>query len=122
VAGTTVDAYVKALPDDQGKIVEELRRIVKVAAPQARESIKWAQPVYEHFGPFAYIKAFKGYVNFGFWRGVEIDSGRGQLLTGGSKMAHLSLRSASEINRARLQRMVKEAVRLNEKLGDPTKR
>jgi hypothetical protein len=121
VAATTVDAYVKSLPDEQGKIVEELRRIVRVAAPQSRESIKWAQPVYEHFGPFAYIKAFKSYVNFGFWRGVEIDGGRGQLLTGGSKMAHLSLRSASDINPAQLVRMVREAVRLNEKLGDPTR-
>jgi hypothetical protein len=122
MAATTVDAYVEALPDEHRQIVERLRRIVKEAAPEAIESIKWAQPVYEQFGPFAYIKAFKTYVNFGFWRGVEIDRGRGFLQSGGSRMAHVSLRSSKEIDRAQLAAMVKEAIRLNKELGDPTKR
>ncbi len=32
-----------------------------------------AQPVYENNGPFAYIKAFKNSVNFGFCRGIDLE-------------------------------------------------
>jgi hypothetical protein len=122
VGVATVDAYVSALPAGQQKIVTALRQIVKASAPQARESIKWAQPVYELGGPFAYIKAFKEHVNFGFWRGVEIDRGRGILHTGGSQMAHISLRSAKEIDRSLIASMVKDAVSLNQAKGDPTRK
>ncbi len=65
--------------------------IVQKAAPEASESIKWAQPVYESNGPFAYIKAFKNAVNFGFWRGVDLDDPQGLLAGDGDKMRHVKL-------------------------------
>jgi hypothetical protein len=120
-AERTVDAYVEALPDGQRAIAEALRRVVRSAAPEARETLKWAQPVFESGGPFAYIKAFPRHVNFGFWRGVEVDAGRGILETGGSKMAHIKLRWASEIDEAVLTEMIREAVRLNAEKGDPSR-
>jgi len=63
----TVDAYVERLPADQQRIVGALRQLIKSAAPSASESIKWAQPVYEAHGPFAYIKAHRAHVTLGFW-------------------------------------------------------
>jgi hypothetical protein len=122
VAERSVDAYVAALPPGQRAIAEALRALVKGAAPEAIESIKWAQPVYELNGPFAYIKAFKSHVNFGFWRGVEIDGGRGVLETGGSQMAHVKLRSPADIDQPVLSAMVARAVELNRLKGDPTRR
>lgn len=44
---------------DGWDIVQSLRRLVLTAAPKAKESSKWAPPVYEDNGPFAYIKAFR---------------------------------------------------------------
>jgi len=46
-AERTVDAYVAALPDGQREIAEAVRRLVRSAAPEAREAFKWAQPVFE---------------------------------------------------------------------------
>jgi hypothetical protein len=120
-AERTVDAYVAALPDGQREIAEAVCRLVRSAAPEAREAFKWAQPVFESGGPFAYIKAFPRHVNFGFWRGVEVDGGRGSLDTGGSKMAHIKLRRVSDIDEAVLAEMVREAVRLNAEKGDPSR-
>ena len=65
----TIDEYVDGLGGWRGEVVSSLRRLVLDAAPDAAESIKWAQPVYEDNGPFCYIKAFDNQVNFGFWRG-----------------------------------------------------
>ncbi len=117
----TVEAYAAALPPAQKAIVARLRAIVKSAAPDATESIKWAQPVYETSGPFAHIKAAKSHVTFGFWRGAELDAGLGVLEGSGAKMAHIKLTSVSDIDERQLAALVKKAVKLNQSLGDPTK-
>jgi hypothetical protein len=40
-AERTVDAYVAALPDGQREIAEAVRRLVRSAAPEAREAFKY---------------------------------------------------------------------------------
>jgi hypothetical protein len=120
-AERTVDAYVAALPPQQREVAQALREIVGGTAPDAKESIKWAQPVYEDHGPFAYFKAHRQHVTFGFWRGVEVDAGRGILETGGSKMAHVRLRTVADLDRKLLADFVKRAVELNREKGDPSR-
>jgi hypothetical protein len=78
--------------------------------------------VFERQGPFCYIRAFKDYVNFGFWRGMEISRGAGVLQSGGKKMAHVKMTDQREIKDDLFKRWVKEAVRLNLTNGDPTRR
>ena len=42
-AERTVDGYVAALPDGQREIADAVRRLVRSAAPEAREAFKWAK-------------------------------------------------------------------------------
>src|SRR6476646_9157003 len=42
----SVDAYVTALPDDRRAAVEELRRTIRAAAPEAIESIAYDMPAF----------------------------------------------------------------------------
>ena len=74
-APKTVAAYVAALPAKQREVATAVRRLVKAAAPDATESIQWAQPVLDD-GPFAYMKKASAHLTFGFWRGGELDGGR----------------------------------------------
>jgi hypothetical protein len=120
--GVTVDAYVAGLGDWRGEIVSALRKLIREAAPDATESIKWGQPVYEHNGPFAHMKAFKSHVNFGFWRGAEMEDPKGVLTGTGDRMRHVELRSLADIDAPTLQSMVRTAVALNHAKGDPTQR
>jgi hypothetical protein len=117
----TVDAYIAQLEGWQGEIVSELRNIVLAAVPEAEEAIKWAQPVYSVNGPFAYIKAFKNSVNFGFWRGVDIDDPGGLLQGSGEKMRHVKIVSLDDIDQQAFRDFVNQAVSLNLSKGDPTK-
>jgi hypothetical protein len=119
--GKTVDGYVAALDGWQKDVVTRLRRIVLVAVPQAKESIKWAQPVYEHNGPFAYIKAFKSHVNFGFWRGASLDDPHGLIQTGGEKMGHVKITGPDGVREKEFQQLARAAAKLNDEKGDPTK-
>ncbi len=118
---TTVDGFVQTLPPPMQVMVNKLRALVAAASPEATEAFKWAQPVYEASGPFAYIKAFKGYLNFGFWRGAVLDA-PGDLLEGdGERMRHLKITALADIDDALIQSLVRQAVLLNSRLGDPSK-
>jgi hypothetical protein len=120
--GVSVDAYVAGLGDWRGDIVSALRMLIREAAPDATESIKWGQPVYELNGPFSYMKAFKSHVNFGFWRGAEMVDPKGFLKGTGNRMRHVELRSLADIDAPILQSMVRTAIALNHAKGDPTQR
>jgi len=113
MAEKTVDSYIAQLEDWQAEIASEVRRIILKSAPEAEESIKWAQPVYELNGPFAYIKAFKNSVNFGFWRGVDINDPDGLLQGTGEKMRHFKLTSLDDINVSVFSDFVQQAIKLN---------
>ena len=117
----TVDGYIAGLEGWQAEVVSRVRDIVREAAPEAKESIKWAQPVYETDGPFAYMKAFKHSVNFGFWRGVELEDPKGLLAGTGEKMRHVKLTGVEDIDEAAFAEFVRQAVALNRAKGDPTK-
>lgn len=119
---TNVDEYVASLPVEHGAIVSELRGVIKRAAPGATEAFKWAQPVYESNGPMIYIKAFKNYVNIGFWRGTEMIDKYGLLAGEGDRMKHVNLASVKDIKKTALADYIKQAVKLNETKGDPTRR
>jgi len=50
---TSVDAYIAALPDDRRPAVEELRRTIRAAAPDAIETIAYSMPAFRsHAGQF----------------------------------------------------------------------
>lgn len=119
--GKTVKEYIDEFPDRQRKILSSLVSLVHEAAPDAVLSIKWGQPVFDQNGPFCYIRAFKEHVNLGFWRGVDISSGKGALESGGQMMAHIKIKSEKDIKKSLFQDWVKEAVQLNQTRGDPTK-
>lgn len=118
----TVDEYVRALPAEQAEIVSALRALVRSAAPKAVETVKWAQPVYEHGGPMIFIKAHKAHVNFGFWRGAEMADPGGLLQGDGDRMRHIKLISRRDIRPTAFKALVRQAVRLNTARGDPTRK
>ena len=118
----TVDDYIAGLDGWRQETVSALRDLVRNAAPDAEEAIKWAQPVYSENGPVCYMKAFANHVNFGFWRGGELTDPDGLLQGGGKKMAHVKITGKDDIPSSALEAFIQEAVRLNRLHGDPTKR
>ncbi len=60
----TVDEYINGFPDDvQGKL-REMRRIIREAAPEAREKISYRMPCYFQNGNLVYFGAHENHIGF----------------------------------------------------------
>jgi Domain of unknown function (DU1801) len=56
-AAKDIDGYLAAPPKDQRSALEQLRKTIKAAAPQAAESISYAIPTFEYKGkPLIYFR------------------------------------------------------------------
>jgi hypothetical protein len=119
-AGATVDAYIASLSGWQREAASRLRDLIRAAAPDCVEAIKWGQPVYDDHGPVCYFKANTEHITFGFWRGTELDDPDWRLEGDGVRMKHLALRSSDEVTEESLGRFVRQAVDLNRRLGSPS--
>jgi hypothetical protein len=113
------DAYVAALDGWQRTCVEGLRSAVGRAATM-EEAVKWGHLVYSSDGPVLLIRAESERVLFGFWRGQRLRSVEPRLKPSGKyEMATLVLHDGERIAPSVARRLVKQAVALNKKLGDP---
>lgn len=114
------DAYVDALGGWQRDCVKSLRAAVRKAKPQ-EETIKWGHLVYFANGPVALIRAEETRVLFGFWRGQRLVEIEKRLKPGGKyEMATIVIREGETLTPARATQLMKAAIALNRKLGDPT--
>jgi hypothetical protein len=112
-------AYVDALDSWRRTIVETLRSTVH-AVSGLEEVVKWGHLVYLANGPVLLIRAEESRVLFGFWRGQRLRTIEPRLKPGGKyEMATLELREGMTMKPATVRRLVREAIALDRKLGDP---
>ncbi len=120
--GMSPDDWAKRLEGWHADALRIIRALVARHAPQATLAIKWGQPVWEHNGPFAWAKPSTKHFSFGFWRGADLDDPGGHLEGEGDRMRHVKITSAEQLSELPLEAYVKQAVELNSREGDPTKR
>ena len=114
------DAYVRALTGWRKTLVARLRDSTR-AGGNLEEQIKWGHLVYFANGPVLLIRAEDKRVLFGFWRGKRLHEIDERLKASGKyEMATITLGEGDKISTAQVKRLVKAAIELNLKLGDPT--
>src|SRR4026207_1418610 len=62
--GGNVDGYISAFPEQIRKKLEEMRMIVRKAAPQAEETINYGAPTLVLSGSLVHFGGFKNHVGF----------------------------------------------------------
>ena len=84
--------------------------------------MKWGHLVYLANGPTLLIRAEEERVLFGFWRGQRLSAIEPRLKKGGKyEMATLELREGMTVKPSVVRRLAREAVALNQTLGNPTR-
>ncbi|EMJ97814.1 iron chaperone [Leptospira alstonii] len=59
-----IDNYINRFPEDTRKILEELRSVIRDAAPKAEEKISYQMPAFAFYGNLVYFAAYKKHIGF----------------------------------------------------------
>jgi uncharacterized protein YdhG (YjbR/CyaY superfamily) len=59
-----INEYIAGFPEDIQKLLNQVRKLVKKAAPDAAETIKYAMPAFTLNGNLVYFAAFKQHIGF----------------------------------------------------------
>lgn len=120
VPASDPEGYLAQLEGWRRDCVLSLRKSVQGAA-KLDEVIKWGHLVYFSDGPVMLIRAEEERVLFGFWRGNRLREIEPRLKPGGKyEMATVELRDGDAIDAKVVKTLVREAVALNERYGNPT--
>ncbi len=60
----SIDAYISAAPPDRRAVLEELRAAIRVAAPEAEETISYNMPAFAQHGTLVYFATLKNHIGF----------------------------------------------------------
>ena len=60
----TMDEYIDTFPADVQRILNELRRTIKEAAPEAEETINYQIPTFALHGNLVHFAAFENHIGF----------------------------------------------------------
>jgi len=110
----TVDEFVDSnvLPEYQ-PVVAAIRRLMKEAAPEAREMMSYGLPMYIQRLTVAWLSPSKAGITVSFMRGVSFEDKYG-LLRGSAKHArYVRLKNVSDMNKPALKYYVKQALKFD---------
>ena len=63
-APKTIDEYIEAFSSEVQDILQNIRRVVRGAAPDAQETISYQIPAFKLNGALVYFAAFKKHIGF----------------------------------------------------------
>jgi hypothetical protein len=112
--GPWIDVYLARKGTPLRETAQGLRRLMKRTVPDCKETVNpWKLPTFESNGPMCYFSIGKNHVTFGFLRGNSLPD-PGKLLEGtGKSLRHVKLRSAADLQRPALKKLIQSAARLN---------
>jgi uncharacterized protein YdhG (YjbR/CyaY superfamily) len=59
-----IDEYISSAPEGVRPKLEQIRRLIKKAAPEAEETISYSMPAFKQNGILVYFAAFKDHIGF----------------------------------------------------------
>ena len=63
-APATVDEYIAGFPEDVQRVLEDVRRAIRQAAPDAEERISYQMPTFTLKGNLVHFAAWKNHIDF----------------------------------------------------------
>lgn len=61
---TDTDSYIASFPKETQKLLKEVRKTIKEAAPGAEELISYGMPAFKLNGPVAYFAGYEHHIGF----------------------------------------------------------
>ena len=110
-----VEDYVQKQPEEKQPLLNSLRSLIKEAAPELTESLKWGYPSYSGKTNVCYLAAQKNHLNLGFYNGSQLPDPEKLLEGTGAQMRHIKIRKGADIKQNPFREMIKAAATLQVK-------
>lgn len=95
------------------RIGQTVRQLVRRAAPDLRETVKWNNPFWVGRRDVACLMIYPDHLNLGILRGAELVGKFPELEGTGKGMRHLKIRTLADARRNVLTEILRAAVRLD---------
>lgn len=110
----------KEQDDWRASALEEVRRVIREADPEAVEERKWVKPtnplgvpVWSHNGGICTGETYKDAVKLTFFRGASLKDPSGLFTQSGTVRRAIDLHEGDKVDRAALKALILQAVALN---------
>ena len=110
-----IDERIKELGDWRGKMLSQLRTLIKQADPEVVEEWKWSVPVWSHGGLICTGETYKSVVKMTFAKGAALEDPSGLFnssLNGNTRRA-IDFHEGEKIDKEALKTLIRAAVTLN---------
>src|SRR5882672_2426252 len=121
-----IDEKIKELGDWRGKMLSQIRNLIKEADPEVVEEMKWRKPsqpggvpVWSHDGMICTGETYKNAVKLTFAKGASLEDPSGLFnssLEGNTRRA-IDFHEGEEIDEEALKTLVRAAVAQNESIA-----
>lgn len=111
-----IDFRINELDDWRGKLLKEVRELIKAADPEVTEDWKWNIPVWFHDGLICTGETYKEHVKITFAKGAKIPDPKNVFnasLDGNARRA-IDLYEGDKIPKVAFKALIKEAIKLNQ--------
>ena len=114
--GPWIDEYLTRKEQKLADVAQRLRLLMKKTVAGCTETVNpWKLPTFESNGPMCYFSIGTDHVTFGFLRGTSLPDPAKLLEGTGKSLRHVKLRTAAEVQKPALKKLIRSAARLNEK-------
>jgi hypothetical protein len=114
-ASRMIDDRIAELGDWRGKMLSQLRAVIKQADPDVVEEWKWSVPVWSHGGIICTGESYKNAVKLTFAKGAAVEDPSGLFnssLEGNTRRA-IDFHDGDKIDKEALKALIRAAVKLN---------
>jgi hypothetical protein len=115
-ASEKIDKKIADHPDWQGKLLADIRQLVREADPEILEEVKWREaPAWSHNGLVCVANVFKDTVKVVFARGANLADPNGVFNSelAGNAWRGITFSERDKINGPAFRKLVRSAVELN---------
>jgi hypothetical protein len=106
-----ITEYILKAPEEQRKLMEQIRNIIHDEIPDIIENIKWSRPVFSRNTDIVYFKTEKTYFTLGFFKHDRIKENAHLLEGTGKSMRHVKLRNPDDLQLTIIRNWLKEIIK-----------
>jgi uncharacterized protein YdhG (YjbR/CyaY superfamily) len=111
---TTIDEYLAGVPEEMRTALEELRVVIRKAAPEAVEAIGWGMPMFKLKGNLVGFAAFKEHCSFFPMSTTVMEAHMDELAAYDTSKGTIHFKPGKPLPAALVKKLVKERIKENE--------